>query len=126
MQAVLVAIFIRRKLYQSFPFFFTYNVYSILVTPVRLWVMQWPVAFFVLYWTTEIVYGGLALLAIWEVFRPRTRWLTMLPLLMITGYSFWQAAYQPVGHGPLVRLAAGAYALVRGILWLEILPLPSV
>src|SRR5947199_1573392 len=110
LQAALVAIFIRRKLYRQFPFFFSYNICSVLLAAVRLSVTGSPVTFFVLYWTTESVYGGLALLAIWEVFKPRTRWLTMLPLLMITGYSFWQAAYQPVGHGPLVRLAAGAYA----------------
>lgn len=91
--------------------------------------MQHPVMFFILYWTTEIAYGVLTLMAIREVFATtfeayfglkRSRLIPILALLGITGVSLWRAAYRPIGRGgSLGGLAAGAYAFVLGVLCLE-------
>ena len=131
LQAVVLAIFIRRRLYRRFPFFFAYTVYSILVTALRLSIMSRPRPFFVWYWSTEIIYGILALLAIHEVFKSVLemyyslyRWMRWLPpfcLLLILSISLWRAVYHPVGRGPLVGLAAGAYSFMLGVLGIQVM-----
>jgi hypothetical protein len=132
LQAAVAVIFARRKLYDRFPLFFGYTLYSIGITAVRLAVMKHPSAFYVLYWTTEMVYGILALLALRETFRPALRtafgdrwsnWLPLLALLTLVGVSVWRAIYHPAKHAPgyinMARLSSGAYAFVPGILCLE-------
>src|SRR5207245_366433 len=109
----------------QFPFFCAYTFYSVLVTVVRLGVMERPVTFFVLYWTTQIIYGILALLAIREVFKPTLEmyysarpWLRRLPpfaWLAVIGAAIWQSVFHPVGRGPLSSLAAGAYTFILGV-----------
>jgi hypothetical protein len=128
-QAAVLVILARRRLYHRFPFFFAYTLYSILVTVVRLRTMGTPAVFFVSYWSTEIVYGILELLAIREVFKSVlemyyslyrwTRWLLPIAVTVMFGNSIWRAIYRSVGGGPLGGLAAGAYSLVLGILCLQ-------
>jgi hypothetical protein len=129
LQAALSVILVWRKLYRRFPLFLTYTLYSISTTFIRLWTMADPTVFFISYWSTEIVYGILALLAIREVFASVlemyyslyawTRWLLPGALIFVVGDAVWQAAYRPLGGGPLGSLATGAYSLVMGILCLE-------
>jgi hypothetical protein len=128
-QAAVLVILARRRLYHRFPFFFAYTLYSILVTVVRLRTMGTPAVFFVSYWSTEIVYGILELLAIREVFKSVlemyyslyrwTRWLLPIAVTVMFGNSIWRAIYRSVGGGPLGGLAAGVYSLVLGILCLQ-------
>ena len=129
LQAALMVILVRRRLYLRFPFFFTYTAYSIAVTLAQLWVMDRPVMFFVLYWSTEMIYGLLALLAIHEVFKSVLetyyslhhwmRWLPPLAFLTVLGNSMWQALYRPMGRTAIAHFAAGAYAFVPGVLCLQ-------
>jgi hypothetical protein len=129
LQAAVLVILARRRLHRRFPFFFAYTLYSIFATVFRLWTMPEPTIFFVSYWSTEIVYGILALLAIREVFKSVlemyyslyrwTRWLPSLALVLLVGNSIWRAVYHPVGRGSLGGLATGAYSLVLGILCLQ-------
>jgi hypothetical protein len=65
----LTAVFIRRKLYRDFPFFSGYIAFALLATASRLSVLHKPVAYFVLYWTSEAIYGVLALLSLNEVLK---------------------------------------------------------
>jgi len=129
LQLALLMIFVRRRLYREFLLFFAYTLYSILVSALRLWSMT-PVAFFVVYWTTEMIYGLLALLAILEVFRPTlesyfghlwSRWVLPLALLIVSLISLWRAAYHPMGHTKMARFAAGSYAFMLGVLCLEVI-----
>lgn len=130
-QAALLAILSWRKLYRRFPFFYTYTLYSILIIAVRVFFKGYPAPFFVAYWTTEMVYGVLALLAILEVFRPTleayfeavwTRLLPLLALLGIVAVSLWRGFYHPVGRGGfLFYFAAGAYTFMLGVLCLQII-----
>jgi beta-lactamase regulating signal transducer with metallopeptidase domain len=55
LQAALLVILVRRGLRRRFPFFFAYTLYSLVVIVVRLWVMDRPRMFFVVYWITEMV-----------------------------------------------------------------------
>ena len=66
---VLVFVFLRRRFHMDFPFFFSYIVYAPLATAVRIFLRTRPFAYFVAYWSTEAVFGILALLALNEIFR---------------------------------------------------------
>jgi hypothetical protein len=126
----LATILVRRRLYVRFPFFLAYSVYSILATAVGLSVIGQPATFFVVYWSTQMLYGVLALLAISEVFMPVPEWyvgrawsrlLLLLALVGIAGVSAWRAIYHPIGHRRLSGFAAGAYAFWLGVLCLQAL-----
>jgi hypothetical protein len=120
MMVALAVIFIRRKLHHRLSFFFAYLLFGPLATALRLSALHKPFLYYVVYWTTEFIYGLLALRAITQVFESVLRlfgfeglgWRILLPLgtVIITAISIWQALYHPVGRGPLVRLAAGAYS----------------
>ena len=128
LQLVLAVILVRRRLYRRFPFFLVYTTYSIIATILRIGVMGHPSVFYVLFWTTEMAYGVLALLALRETFRPALRvafgqrwskWVPLLALLAVVGISVWQAIFHPMGYKPMARLAAGAYAFMPGVLSLQ-------
>lgn len=120
---------IRRKLHCRFPLFFAYTLYSIAVIAVRLSVAKQPHLFFALYWTTEIIYGALALLAIGEVFSDvlelrsnQHRWWRFAPgtiLLLLVTIFFWQATYHPFGPNVWGALGAGAYSFGLGVLCVQ-------
>lgn len=130
--AVLVAIaaiFLRRKLYLEFVFFFTYVLYSIIVGILYQVVAVQPFLGFWLYWITEAVDGILALLVLREVFHrifalpyATFRWFRLLlpiTLLVILGISLWEMTYRPLGIGPVARLVSGIYWFDFGVHALE-------
>jgi hypothetical protein len=129
-QLALTAIFIRRKLYARFLFFFAYTVYSIVATIVRLFVIGRPLLFYDLYWITEVVYGILALLAMREVFkiasdifyfgRGMSRLIPPVAVLIVIGYAMWQALYHAPGNTFMAHLQSGTYSLMFGIRCLEV------
>ncbi|HEY6351194.1 MAG TPA: hypothetical protein VI636_17460 [Candidatus Angelobacter sp.] len=101
-QLTLLAILLRRRLYRRgmHPFFFSYTLYSVVVTIPRLAFVQRPVQYPIFYWSTEIIYGVLAILALNEVFSriffldyQEHEWLRfMLPvtvLLIIVVLTVW-------------------------------------
>lgn len=69
MLVVLAVVFFRRKFYEDFPFFFAYILFAPLATIARISVRNQPWPYFVVYWSTEAVFGILALLALNEVFK---------------------------------------------------------
>jgi hypothetical protein len=76
----LLSIFFRRRLYREFPFFFTYIVSSILIAISRLSVAHNYQVYFNIFWATAVIYGILALLALYEVFH----W------VFLEYYSYWR------------------------------------
>jgi hypothetical protein len=130
LQLALIVILVRGKYYREFPFFTFYTVYAIAMSTARFCVMGDDRLYFVLYWLTEGVSGVLELLVLQEAFKPSLRiyyeshrWIRLIPLLlvlMILGNALYQAAHHPVGSGPLVRLATGAYWFEVGVRVLEI------
>jgi hypothetical protein len=65
----LILIWIRRRLYAEFPYFFVYVAASVVVTVARaLFSTNYP-AYFKVFWATEAVLGFLSLLALHEAFR---------------------------------------------------------
>lgn len=137
-QLVLAGIFIRHKHYARFPWFFGYTLYSVGATIVRLTVMSRPRLFYNLYWTSEMIYGALALLAMREIFKVASDifyfgrgWLRIVPpmaVVLVVANSAWQALYHapqtapmaPPGAKAMAHLQAGAYALLFGIRYLEV------
>lgn len=65
----LVGVFVRRKFYRDFPFFFAYIVFAPLATAARVSVSTNPWRYAVVYWSTEAIFGILALMALNEVFK---------------------------------------------------------
>jgi len=65
----LIVLFLKRRLYAQFPWFFVYLVSSIVITAVRLPFRDDYLTFFKVFWSTEAVYALLALLALHEIFR---------------------------------------------------------
>jgi len=70
MQLTLLIVMIRRRLYRRglFTWFFTYSLYSVLVTLPRLILLYRSHHYTTFYWITDMVYGLLALLSLNEVF----------------------------------------------------------
>jgi hypothetical protein len=62
-------IFVKRRLYREFPFFHVYLVSAILVSLLRLSVINDYPLYFKVFWATEALYALLSLLALHEVFR---------------------------------------------------------
>jgi hypothetical protein len=69
MQTWLAALFIGRRLYRRFPFFFVYTSFSLLAELLRTLVQHDQWRFLYVYWTTEALYALLGFLAIYEAFR---------------------------------------------------------
>ena len=127
----LIIVLIVRRLYRQFPLFFVYLVYAVVATSLRLSTKTQPTSYFVVYWTTDIIYGILALLVIREVFLPSLtglphqyrfiRWLMPIAIVSIVAFALWSAVYRPIGRGPLSALAGGAYSFEVSIRWLELI-----
>ena len=69
LQIFLITIFVRRKLYQEFPFFLAYITASVFIAVVRLSVSNDRAVYFYVYWATEAVYAILGILVLHQVFR---------------------------------------------------------
>lgn len=134
LQLALALIFLVRRHYRRFPWFFTYTLYSLAATALRHAVITRPSLFYDVYWVSEIFYGILALLSMREVFkiasdifyfgRGWTRFIPRFTVFAVIVYSLWQAIYHAPSHTPgyaaMAHLQAGAYALTFGIRYLEV------
>lgn len=137
LQLAIIVIFLKRKLYRRFPWFFVYTVFSIGATIGRHSANRDPELYYWIYWITEIVFGVLALLALNEVFavaaevfyfgRGLFRFLPTVAVVTVVLYAGFQAVYRVPSHGQdpasnaMARLQAGGYALTFGIRCLEVL-----
>src|SRR5205809_4181808 len=137
LQLAIIAIFLKRKPYRRFPWFFVYTVFSIVATIGRHSVNHNPELYYWVYWTTEIVFGVFALLALNEVFavaaevfyfgRGLFRFLPTVAVVAVVSYAGFQALYRAPSHAndpasnAMARLQAGGYALTFGIRCLETL-----
>src|SRR5579872_815141 len=132
LQAGLLMVFLRRKdIRQRFPCFLAYICCSLIVGMARASVFRSVATYFPVYWATEIVYSGFALLAVreaanraWQISLRRSRWLRSLPILavlVIVSIACWRAWYYPLGFGTsdFAHFGAGAYAFVMGAECLE-------
>jgi hypothetical protein len=133
LQIALIGIFLKRKLYLRFPWFFGYTIFSIAATVARHALGQDQSAYYWLYWITEIIFGILALFSLREVFGvasdvfyfggPLLKFVPTTAVLLVVSNAVWQAIYNPPKHYPgyeaNARLQAGAYAFVFGIRCLE-------
>jgi len=129
----------RRRLYQEFPFFFTYVAVSVVVPVIRLAVSGDYRTFFWVFWVTEAIYALAALLALHEVFREvffafyELWWWFRLVFpgtaALIALVSIRSAVRNPALHGPhpmeiIVALAKGVNyleAVLFGVFFLLVL-----
>lgn len=130
LQLALAIIMVARRLHRNFPFFFVYTLFSIAVIGPRLAVRSNLVQSFVLYWTSEIVFGLLALLAVREALKlelkaiaAEYRWFRFVPVMalaIITAVAVWRTLFHAFGPGPLGFLGTGAYAFTLGVRVVEV------
>jgi len=66
---ILLAVFIARRLYRTFPFFFTCTVFAVLSTVSLLVTTGHPLVYLWIYWGTEALYVLFAFLALQEAFK---------------------------------------------------------
>src|SRR6267154_6053471 len=122
LQLVLAVYILRRKHYRPFPFFFAYTLFSVIATVARQAVTGRALAYWVISWGTEAVYGILALASISEAFKRiffsfyRTfRWFRLvLPgiIILIVAITAWSAIQYPLS---LPRIPTVIYNFHLGI-----------
>ena len=125
---VLIIVFLYRRHYREFPFFFAYIVYAPIAT-LRVLAGRWPTFHFVLYWITESFYGALALLVLREVFHrlfafsyAAYRWFRFLlpgTMLVILIISLLETCFHPLGQGRIGRVVSAIYWFDFGVHALE-------
>lgn len=64
-----MAILLRRRVHQEYPFFFAYLISSICIGILRLSVAHVYRTYFIVFWATEAIYAALGLIVLYEVFR---------------------------------------------------------
>jgi hypothetical protein len=73
LQSVLLFLLLRRRVTSRYPWFVTYTAFSVAATIARLATLHASGLYFYVYWGGEIVYAGLGLMSLYEVFRSMFR-----------------------------------------------------
>lgn len=131
----LIFVFVQRALVQQFPFFFSYAVYSLVATGIRMAFRHPPSTYYWVYWSTDFIYDVLAFLTMMEVFRrifpPSSpmfrslRWLLPALVVLLMGLSLY-ATFHSAATAPLPRIVSGIYWFNIGIHGVEGIFLPLV
>jgi hypothetical protein len=126
LQMSLAVHIVRKRFSSSFQFFLSYTLFSVIATIIRQAVMHDAKLFSLIYWSTEIIYGALALAAIGESFKKtfsrfyaRYRWFRLvLPgiICFIVALAYWNAIQS---RPPYPKMDAMMYSIDLGIHWLE-------
>lgn len=131
----LIVVFLQRALVQQFPCFFSYAVYSLIATGIRMAFRHPPSTYYWVYWSTDFIYDVLAFLTMMEVFRRifppsypmfrSLRWL--LPALagLLMALSLY-ATFHSTATASLPRIVGGIYWFNIGIHGVEGIFLPLV
>ena len=148
-QTAVLVLMVRHRLFRRgmFPFFFTYTLYSVLVTILRILLLNRTNLYPIFYWSTEVIYGLLALLSLNEVFKrvfrldyeehPRLRLVFPLVVLAICIglFVWWRFVYRTrngshfgllasafVGFNEGVHSIEGILMVIFMLLWLFLAP----
>jgi hypothetical protein len=124
LQSVLLFLLVRKGVSRTYPWFVVYTVFSVAATIARLATLQRSSLYFYVYWCGEIVYAGLALMSLFEVFRSMFRnyfrfwWFRPLfPLVVLTTIAVavlhTVAARNPAQDQPITVAALGITFGVR-------------
>jgi hypothetical protein len=135
----LTVLFIRRKLYRKYRFFFIYVLFSILTTVLKLTASGNYQLFFKIYWATEALYAVFALLALYEAFHDvfiadyrDYRWFWMVfpgaVLALAVIFIGYALLHRAVGVPPIIALIlafetvvncvkGGLFVMFVGLVW---------
>jgi hypothetical protein len=125
MLVVLAVIFLHRKFYKDFLFFFAYISFAPVATVARIFVRNQPWPYFIVYWSTEAVFAILALFTLNEVFKRMfdldyaQRWWFrfILPVLaVIIAILFLGQPLRPTSGG---RFANAVFSFDLGVHFLQ-------
>src|SRR5690349_3225292 len=133
----LAVIFLRRKAYDKYPFFFAYILSSLLNTIARLSVSGDYPTYFKVFWATEALYALFALFALYEAFHDVFRhdyrdwpWFWMVfpgAVLILSVIFIGHALLHPATQAPHIIVLILAFATVvncvKGCLFLMFLVL---
>lgn len=124
---VLAIVFVRRRFYRDFPFFFVYILFAASADPLRQAVRNMPGLYFWTYWVTEAFLGVSALLALNEVFKHlfeydyEKRWWFRLSLPTAALVAALVFLIQPVGQVTKYPIRNAVFSFDLGMHCLEIL-----
>lgn len=129
LQFVLVLVFLRRMVFVTkFPAFFGYTCFAVVANVVQIFLLHNRHVLYWVYWSAEIIYGVLALLAMQEVFgmvwdmrqglRRFSVWALILP---IAGASVLWGFHRPDGIGTLPAINAAFRTFTAGVHVVEVL-----
>ena len=121
-QLFLLVLLAKRQLYRRgmFPCFFSYTLFSVLVTVPRVALLNRPAEYATLYWSTEVIYGVLAILVLNEAFsrifrldyeeKPSLRFvLPVTALIIITALFGWLKFSNETPAGKHISVFSAAF-----------------
>lgn len=121
LELALAVIFVRRKIYREYPFFFAYLISSICIGILRVSVGHIYRTYFVVFWATSGIYAVLALFVLYEVFNwfffhlyRYWSWFWVLfptSAVAVIGGSIWYSLVHP----PFQASSVISFVLVFGI-----------
>ncbi|HEY6252705.1 MAG TPA: hypothetical protein VI685_22340, partial [Candidatus Angelobacter sp.] len=126
LETLLLIILIKRRLYGRFRAFFVYSAWTLCAMGLRLAAGNHPVAFFLIYWLTEISYFVLAFFAMLSILRPFAPFSGRgWPILLtsacatVTGLSVCALLFKSIDNSALGRFASAIYVFVPLMCLLE-------
>ncbi len=132
LQIAVSLLIVRRHLVKTFPIFFSYTVFSVVLGISGLFAQGYPTFYFYYYWSTQAGYLLLAFGALYEIVQslfanlPAMRWINLLfggfaaAMLVYAGVRNWLAP-PPGGHplfSVIVLLEIAVRILQLGLLFL--------
>lgn len=131
LQLALVVVFLVRKLYGRFKFFFIYVVCSALGDILLASVMRNSQDYYLLYWVAQAIYLLLTILVVLEIVRPAlgavydefpwTVFLVPIAVLAVTFWLFWKPIHRIFGSSLLGQVAASISIFQVGVSSLRVL-----
>jgi hypothetical protein len=129
LQFVLVLVFLNRRIFiTKFPAFFGYTCFAVAANVLQIAFFHDDSVFYWVYWSTEVIYGVVALLVMQEVFgmvwdlkQGNRRFSVWALILLIAGASLLWGFHRPDGIGTLPAINAAFRTFMAGVYVVEVL-----
>jgi hypothetical protein len=123
LQFVLVLVFLNRRIFLAkFPAFFGYTCFAVGANVLQIAVFHNDSLFYWVYWSTEVVYGVVALLVmrevfgmVWDMKQGLRRFGVWALVLTIAGASVLWGFHRPDGIGTLPAINAAFRTFITGV-----------
>lgn len=129
LQFVLVLVFLNRRIFLAkFPAFFGYTCFAVAANVLKIAFLHNGPVYYWVYWSTEVIYGVVALLVmqevfgmVWDMSQGLRRFSVWALILVIAGASVLWGFYRPDGIGTLTAINAAFRTFTAGVHGVEVL-----